>query len=102
MNWNTVAQLVVSGLISGTMRAAVGLGLSLILGVTGRFHFAYGLTFTGGAYVAALLSRDLGVPPLIALVASIVLASAVGLAIELFIYRPLDRGGAQGALLPVF
>lgn len=102
MNWDTVSQLVVSGFISGTMSGAIGLGLSLILGVTGRFHFAYGLTFTGGAYAAALLVRDLGFQPLLALVAAAVLASALGLAIELFIYRPLDRGEAKGALLPVF
>ncbi|WP_127817790.1 branched-chain amino acid ABC transporter permease [Microbacterium sp. CPCC 204701] len=102
MDLGTTAQLVLSGIISGTLMGALGLGLALILGVTGRFHFAYGLTFTGGAYTAALLVRDLAVPPWLALVAASVAAAAIGLAIELFIYRPLDRGGAKKSLLPVF
>lgn len=101
MNIDVLAQLVLSGITSGVMAGTVGVGLVLILGVTGRFHFAYGLTFTLAGYVAAVLVRNAGVSPWVSLLAGVVVAAVVGLGMELFIYRPLDRGG-RSALLPVF
>jgi branched-chain amino acid transport system permease protein len=46
-----IAQLTVAGIINGSFYALVGAGFGLILGVTGRFHYAFALVFTLAAYV---------------------------------------------------
>ena len=46
------AQLTANGLFRGCSYGLLGAGFALILGVTGRFHFAYGFTYTLAAYLA--------------------------------------------------
>lgn len=102
MDITLFAQLVLTGIVFGAPLAVLGLGLSLILNVAGRFHFAYSLTYTLGGFVAALLATRLGVPVLLAVVAAAVAAGALGYLIEAFIYRPLARRNGDAALLPIF
>ena len=48
----TFRQLTVDGFFRGCGFGLLGVGFALILGVTGRFHFAYGFTYTLAAYLA--------------------------------------------------
>ena len=41
----TFKQLTASGIINGAAYALLGVAFALILGVSGRFHFAFGLTY---------------------------------------------------------
>lgn len=101
MDPTLIAQLAISGVVAGVQLAVLGLGMSLILNVAGRFHFAYALTITLGAFVAALLSRA-GVPPLISAAAGVAAAGLLGGLIEFVLYRPLARRSGDAALLPIF
>lgn len=96
-----LAQLVLNGIVTGVQLAVLGLGMSLILHVAQRFHFAYSLTITFGAFVAALLARA-GIPGPLAAVVGVVAAGVLGGLIELVLYRPLARRSGDGALLPIF
>lgn len=103
MDISILPQLVLSGIVLGAPLAVLGLGMSLILNVTHRFHFAYALTFTLAAFVAAVLSTRLGIPSWIAMVAAVLAGAAAGVLIEIVVYRPLiRRSGEVGGLLPVF
>lgn len=102
MDVTLFAQLVLTGIVFGAPLAVLGLGLSLILNVAGRFHFAYALTYTLGGFVAALLATRLGVPVLVAVVAATVAAGTLGFLVEVIIYRPLARRSGDAALLPIF
>ncbi|MET2010756.1 branched-chain amino acid ABC transporter permease [Microbacterium chocolatum] len=101
MDPTLLAQLVLNGIVTGVQLAVLGLGMSLILNVAQRFHFAYSLTITLAAFVAALLAR-IGTPSILAALAGVVAAAALGGAIELILYRPLARRSGDAALLPIF
>jgi branched-chain amino acid transport system permease protein len=102
MDLTILPQLLLSGLIMGAPLAVLGLGMSLILNVTHRFHFAFALTYTFAGMLAALLASRAGVPPLLAGLIAVVAAAIVGVAIEVLVYRPLARRAGDDALLPIF
>ena len=58
----TIRQLTVDGFFRGCTYGLLGAGFALILGVTGRFHFAYGLTYVLAVYFAFTFTF-LGAPP---------------------------------------
>jgi branched-chain amino acid transport system permease protein len=96
------AQLVVDGIISGSAYAVLGLGFGLIIGVTGRFHFAFAITYTLAAYIATTVVDETGAPLGFAIVAGLVAAVVLGVLIEIVVYRPLTRRQPTLALLGVF
>ena len=99
----TVAQLTANGVIRGAAYGLLGVGFALILGVTGRFHFAYSFTYTLAAYMAFTFRfRGPKLPFWIASFLGILFATVVGILIERFIYRPLARRAGATALLAVF
>jgi branched-chain amino acid transport system permease protein len=55
-------QLLVNGIINGSLYALLGLGFSLIFATTRIFHFAYGPIFALSAYAAWLGASALGMP----------------------------------------
>jgi branched-chain amino acid transport system permease protein len=95
-------QTVLDGAILGGRYALIAVPVALILGVTGRFHFAFSSTFTFAAYVAAVLTADTGVTWPLAALAAIAAASLLGVAIEGGIYRPLEIRARGNAILPIF
>jgi branched-subunit amino acid ABC-type transport system permease component len=55
-----LAQLVVNGLITGTILALTGVGATLVFGIQRIANFAQGEYLTFGAYVGLLLNVDAG------------------------------------------
>ena len=97
-----VLQALVSGVINGCAYGLLAVGFALILSVTGRFHFAYALTYALAAFLAAVLERVYGVPFLPAAVAGLAAATVAGVACDVAVYRPLAERAASGAMLVVF
>lgn len=93
-------QAIVDGLVLGSLSGMLGAGFGLILGVTGRFHFAFATTFVCAAYVAIALAGS-GAPLLVGIVGGVLCAVLLGVAIEWLLYRPLVRKTSH-ALLGVF
>ena len=58
--WDAFSQLTVSGVINGAAYGLLGVGFALILGVTGRFHFAYSFTYTLAAYMVFTFVERVG------------------------------------------
>jgi branched-subunit amino acid ABC-type transport system permease component len=102
MDLTQVQQLAVAGIINGSFYGLLGAGFGLILGVTGRFHYAFALVFTLAAYVTSLLGQTLGLPVPLAILAGLIAAAAAGVAIERWIYRPLAAASGALALLTIF
>ncbi|MGF1663565.1 MAG: branched-chain amino acid ABC transporter permease [Kineosporiaceae bacterium] len=74
--WNTLPQLVVSGLRFGLVLALAAIGLSLVFGTTGLTNFAHGELVTFGALITFALHVVAGLPLLVA--TPLMLALAVG------------------------
>ncbi|TPX03544.1 branched-chain amino acid ABC transporter permease, partial [Schumannella luteola] len=75
---STIVLLLVTGLGLGALYFLVASGLSLIYGLMGVLNFAHGSFLTLGAFAGFELARRLGGDSWPALIASLVLGSAVG------------------------
>ena len=95
------SQLLANGIINGSSYAALGLGFGLIIGVTGRFHFAYGTTYAVTAY-AAIGAHSHGLPLIPAILVGLAAGAVLGVLIEWLIYRPLEGASPTLALLSIF
>jgi branched-chain amino acid transport system permease protein len=97
--------LLAKGLVLGSIVAIATIGLSLIFGITGLVNFAHGELVTFGAIVAWFFSTASvgpGLPLLVAVVPTLVLAGGLGFALERGIFRPLrDRRVGNISLIVV-
>jgi len=102
VSFEQVTQLTVAGIINGSFYALLGAGFGLVLGVTGRFHYAFALVFTLAAYVTSVLQTAAGwiTPPAVA--AGLAAAITLGTAIERLVYRPLAQASGPLSLLTIF
>lgn len=93
-------QVSLNGLINGSTYALLGVAFGLIIGVTGRFHVAFAVTYTLAAFVAAWLGMYFGAPFWLVVVAGALVAALAGAAIDRFVYWPiLLRTGSSGLLM---
>jgi branched-chain amino acid transport system permease protein len=95
-------QLTANAIFSGAAYGLLGAGFAIILGVTGRFHFAYGFTYTLAAYMCFTFWDRANIPFWPASLLGILFAMLSGVLIERFIYRPLVARAGATALLAVF
>jgi len=84
-------QLLVNGLIAGSIYALVALGFSVIYRTVKFFHFAHGAVYTAGAYMAYTLAIQLRVHFVIAFFLSMLFAAVLGVLIDRSVYSPLRR-----------
>lgn len=59
-------QLLINGIIAGSIYALIALGFAVIYKTVRFFHFAHGVVYTAGAYFAYTLTISLGVNPILA------------------------------------
>ena len=88
MNLNFFFEVLIGGLLSGVMYALVALGFVLIYKASGVFNFAQGAMVFFAAPTCVSLT-ELGWPLWVAIAATIVAMSVLGLAIEKLVLRPL-------------
>ena len=99
-------QQLVNGVTLGSIYGLIAIGYTMVYGILGMINFAHGDVYMVGAFIAliaflALLALGLTALPLIlliVLIATMVLTSAWGWAIERMAYRPL-RGSFRLAPL---
>jgi branched-chain amino acid transport system permease protein len=101
VNFTELVQAIVNGIVDGSLWGMLAIGFGLILGVSGRFHFAYATTFVVAIYATAHL-YDGGLPLFVAIVLGIAAAVILGALIEAYLYRPLVTAAGATALLAVF
>jgi branched-chain amino acid transport system permease protein len=87
-------QLLINGLIAGSLYALVGVGFSLIFRILKFFHFTHGLSYALGAYIAYVIYRWSNHSLILVLVAVPLLTAVFGIAINLVLYRPLRNRNA--------
>jgi branched-chain amino acid transport system permease protein len=87
--------LVKSGVVMGLLYGLFAYGLSLILSVNKVFHVAQGATFVVSAYIFYALSSAGGLPQWVAVIGAFVGAGLLGALMQVVIYQPLARQGAN-------
>jgi branched-chain amino acid transport system permease protein len=90
-------QLLLNGLISGSIYALVALGFSVIYRTVKFFHFAHGVVYAIGAYLAYSVLRTaysgVGTPAvwLLAILAGAIGAALLGILVDRLVYWPLRK-----------
>jgi len=84
-------ELVLQGLINGSMYAVVAVGLTMIYGLLRILHVAHAGLFTLGAYITVLLANATGSLPL-GIAVAVIVVGLCGMLIYRLLYEPLlDR-----------
>jgi len=86
-----IKQLLLNGVIAGSIYSLVGLGFTNIYRTVKFFHFAHGVVYAIGAYIAYSLIISLGLNPIVSFFLAALLAGVVGVLIDRLIYRPLRK-----------
>lgn len=93
-------QLLVNGLIAGSMYAVIAIGFSLIFSLLKFLHFAHGAVVMVGAFTAYTLFSIFSLPWYAAFGGALLFCGVVGIIIEWLVYRPIrNRQGKSLALL---
>jgi len=91
-------QLIINGIITGSIYALIAIGFTVIYRTVKFFHFAHGVVYTAGAYFAYTLIISLGLNFALSFFLSIILAAVLGIAIDRFVYYPLRRQNASNLI----
>ena len=85
------AQLVVNGLVTGSIIAISAVGLTFMFGVLRIVNFAYGEYLTFGAYAAFVANVTLGLPIAVAAVLGMAATAVLGLVLDFVLWSPMRR-----------
>ncbi|MQA77931.1 MAG: branched-chain amino acid ABC transporter permease [Streptosporangiales bacterium] len=94
----TFIQLVVDGLSTGSIYAALALAIVLVNQATGLINFAQGGMAVLSAYIAYSFVR-LGLPVLLGILAAVVVSFFIGAVVERFLIRRFERGDPDTAIV---
>ena len=95
-----VLQLLINGIISGSIIALVSLGFSLVYNTTRIFHIAYAVLFTFAPYMFLSFHLQYGFNIWLSIFFSIAVTMLLSIIFELIIYRPIQkRKGSLNQLL---
>jgi len=84
-------QVIANGLYLGAQYAMIALGLTLIFALMNVLNFAHGQMYVLGGFVTYTVYGQLGLPFVVALIASAVTLAVVGALIEKFLFRPVIK-----------
>ena len=79
----------INGLSLGSIYAVIALGYTMVYGIARMLNFAHGDIIMVGAYICFFMMGLFGLPPLLAVLISIVGCTLLGIVIERLAYKPL-------------
>ena len=88
-----VLQLILNGLMAGTILAVPAIGLTAIFAVLRFTNFALASHMTIGAFAGYVANVELGLPVLPALACAFIFAGLVGLVTDEFVLKPFRASG---------
>ncbi len=94
-----IVQLLLNGIIAGSIYALIASGFSLIYSVAKFMHFAHGAVVTVSAFFLFFLVALLKLPFWLGFILTVVFAALLGLLMNLVVYKPLRNRKATNAVL---
>jgi branched-chain amino acid transport system permease protein len=91
MSWDYIFVQVANGLVIGVIYALIAVGVTIIFSILKIVNFAHGDLYMLGGYCAYYVITLLGVPPLGAMLASMIALFTLGIALERLLLAPLYR-----------
>jgi branched-chain amino acid transport system permease protein len=93
-----IQQLVINGIIAGSIYGLIAIGFTVIYRTVKFFHFAHGIVYTAGAYFAYTLIISLHLNFALSFFLSVILAAVLGVAIDRSVYYPLRQQDASNLI----
>ena len=81
--------ILISGLISGSMYALLAIGFSLIFGVARIVNIAHTAFYMLAAYCIFFITEKMGLNPVTAMVAAVILVTLMGLIVYMLFIKPI-------------
>lgn len=88
----------INGLSLGSIYAIIALGYTMVYGIARMLNFAHGDVIMVGGFAIFTIVSTLGMPPMVGVLAAVVICTLLGVTIEFLAYRPL-RGASSLAVL---
>ena len=86
-----IIDIIIDGLIKGSVYALLAIGFSLVLGVARIINIAHTALYMTAAYFIYIGTKLMGLPEPVAMLAAIVLTVVLGLLIYNFFIRPIQE-----------
>ena len=87
----------INGISLGSVYAIIALGYTMVYGIAKMLNFAHGDIIMVGAFSAFTVISTLGMPPVLGVLASVIVCTLLGVTIERIAYKPL-RGASPLAV----
>ena len=92
-------QTLISGLSLGSIYALIALGYTMVYGIAKMLNFAHGDIIMIGAYAGIIAVGQMNLPPLAAVLLSILICALLGVLIEFLAYKPLRQAPPLSVLI---
>jgi branched-chain amino acid transport system permease protein len=89
----------INGLSLGSIYALIALGYTMVYGICKMLNFAHGDVIMVGAYALSIAMATMGLPPIAAILFSMVVCSVLGVTIERVAYKPLRNASPLAVLI---
>ena len=89
----------IDGISLGSIYAVIALGYTMVYGIAKMLNFAHGDVIMIGAYVVYITFMKAGLPPLVALLISMIACTLLGVTIEKIAYKPLRKATSLAVLI---
>lgn len=103
---DTFVQQLINGLTIGSIYALIALGYTMVYGILRLINFAHGDIYMVGAYAGFFIAMSLGFAAqpsafgfVVTLLGAMIIAAAIGMAIERFAYRPVRKYSKMTTLI---
>jgi len=91
----TMLQLIVNGIVLGSIIALAAIGLTMVYGVLNFANFSHADFMTFGAYIAFLLNVALGLNIILSFFIAVAIAGALGVLLDFLVWKPMRRKNAD-------
>ena len=88
-------QLIVNGIVVGSIIALAAIGLTMVYGVLNFANFSHADFLALGAYIAFVLNTVLGINILLSFFIAIAISGALGVLLDFLIWKPMRKKNAD-------
>ena len=88
-----------NGLSLGSVYAIIALGYTMVYGIAKMLNFAHGDVIMVAGFVIYTMMNSLGVNPIVAVLISVIVCTALGVTIEKIAYKPLRKATPLAVLI---
>ncbi|MBC2699660.1 MAG: branched-chain amino acid ABC transporter permease [ANME-2 cluster archaeon] len=88
-------QLIVNGIVLGSIIALAAIGLTMVYGVLNFANFSHADFMTFGAYIAFVLNVALGLNIILSFFIAVAIAGAMGVLLDFLVWKPMRRKNAD-------